>query len=91
MAVKTKDNSFTRLPDEEVEQIEKQVAKNANFKEKSLSRAGRKKKSEEDRASEPRPAYFTLEQNAMLDAYIDKTGVPFSTLVKQLLAEKGIL
>lgn len=91
MAVKKNNNDFTRLPDEAAEQVEKKVAKQANFQEKSLSKAGRKKKSEEDKANNPRPVYFTQEQDEALEAYMTKTGVPFSTLVKQLLAEKNIL
>lgn len=52
-------------------------------------KGGRKKK--EARASELMASYLTAEQKERVQSYCNKIGIPFSTLVRQMLAEKGIL
>jgi hypothetical protein len=56
---------------------------------KTRRAGGRKKK--EAKASELMASYLTTEQKEKVQAYCNKIGLPFSTLVRQLLAEKGIL
>ena len=56
---------------------------------KNQRKGGRKKK--EAKASELMASYLTAEQKEKVQSYCDKIGIPFSTLVRQMLAEKGIL
>lgn len=56
---------------------------------KTRQAGGRKKK--ETKASELMASYLTTEQKKKVQAYCNKIGILFSTLVRQLLAEKGIL
>lgn len=90
MAVKKQ--SFINMDDMDGQQsqIEKNIIKNAPLSEKKKSTAGRKKKSQEDKADEMMAVYLTAEQKVIVQRYTEKTSVPFSTLIKQLLKEKGI-
>lgn len=72
-------------------ELTKKIMNDATLTDKKKSNAGRKKKSENDKATEMMAVYFTVEQKEVIQAYCDKISIPFSTLVKQLLSEKGIL
>jgi hypothetical protein len=92
MAVVKKSEGYTTLPDEMAKKLDKEVSKKASFQEASLrGKAGRKKKPAEEKSNIAKPVYFTEEQEPVITAYCNKTGIPFSSLVKQLLAEKGII
>ena len=56
---------------------------------KTHRKGGRKKK--EARATELMAAYLTTEQKEKVQTYCDKIGIPFSTMIRQMLAEKGVL
>jgi len=56
---------------------------------KTQRKGGRKKK--EAKATQLMASYLTTEQKEKVQAYCDKIGLPFSTLVRQMLSEKGIL
>jgi len=83
-------NQFVNM-DDVGEESTKKIMKDAALTEKKKSNAGRKKKSEGDRATEMMAVYFTPEQKDIVQAYCDKISIPFSTLTKQFLSEKGIL
>ncbi len=90
--MRVKKPSFVNMDDVDGQQsqVEKNVIKGAVLNEKKKSNAGRKKKSLEDKADEMMAVYFTAEQKEIVQTYTEKTSIPFSTLVKQLLTEKGI-
>lgn len=72
-------------------EAEKKVLKGAALTEKKKSNAGRKKKSQEEKAEEMMAVYFTDSQKTKVQEYCDSIPIPFSTLVKQMLFEKGVL
>jgi len=93
-----KDEGFTSFSDikihendEEFARKEKAFIKGAGLITKSniKSKAGRKKK--EVKAEVSKVVYFTDDQSKSIDTYCNNMTIPFSTLVKQLLNEKGIL
>lgn len=85
-----KNNRFTEIHDLDDEAV-KEVMKGAALKDKVKSKAGRKPKLQEEKATEVMVVYLTEEQKTSLQAYCDKISIPFSTLVKQLLTEKELL
>ena len=98
MNVAKKDEGFTSFADikmnissEELAIKEKDFLKGADMitKSKIKSKSGRKKK--EIKAEVSKVVYFTDEQSKTVDTYCNGATIPFSTLVKQLLHEKGIL
>lgn len=72
------------------DEVTKKVMKDATLTDKRKSNAGRKKKLQEDKAVEMMAVYFTEDQKEIVQKYCDNN-IPFSTLIKQLLSEKGIL
>lgn len=55
------------------------------------SKAGRKKKIQSEKAKETMVVYLTGEQKESILKYCEKTNIPFSNLVKQMLVSKSIL
>lgn len=66
-----------------------QAVKGAALSERGKSKAGRKKKSDEEKASELLAVYVTVEQKKKLDE--NAKGVNISSLIKALLIEKGLI
>ncbi|MBP1616138.1 MAG: hypothetical protein H6Q13_3586 [Bacteroidetes bacterium] len=89
MAVK-KQSSFINM-DEVDDQTIKNITKGAALTDKKPSKAGRKKKAEADKAGEMMAVYFTTEQKETVQGYCEKIGIPFSNLVKQMLAQNNII
>jgi hypothetical protein len=74
---------------EETQSVNNLLNNTSPVHSKTRRAGGRKKK--EAKASELMASYLTTEQKEKVQAYCNKTGLPFSTLVRQLLVEKGIL
>lgn len=89
MVVKAK-KGFINMDDVDDVQIKK-VMGDAPLIDKVKSKAGRKKKSEEDKATKTMVVYFTEEQKETVENYCNGKDIPFSVLVRQLLNERGIL
>ena len=69
---------------------EKTFSQGASLTERgNISKGGRPRVEEEDKANKPLTVYFTDAEREIVKAYCSR--VSFSGLVKQLLAEKGIL
>jgi hypothetical protein len=81
---------FTNVNDIEEQQV-KTIIKGATLADKKKNNAGRKKKAHGEKAVETMVVYFTAEQKEVVQGYCDKINIPFSTLVKQMLSEKGLI
>lgn len=86
-----KKQGFVNMDDIDKKQIEKNIMKNVALTEKKKSNAGRKKKSQDEKLDAMMAVYFTSEQKETVQNYCDKVNVAFSSLIKQILVEKGIL
>jgi predicted transcriptional regulator len=84
-----KNNKFTKINDLDDEAV-KEVMKGAALKDKVKSKAGRKPKIQEEKATETMVVYLTDEQKKKVQEYCD-ANMPFSVLVRQILSDKGIL
>ncbi len=65
------------------------LTERGNTERGNVSKGGRPRVEEEDKANKPLTVYFTDAEREIVKAYCSR--VSFSGLVKQLLAEKGIL
>ena len=66
-----------------------QAVKGAALNERVKSKAGRKKKSDEEKSNEYIPVYLTTEQKRKLTQ--NAQGLSISMLIKSILIEKGML
>ena len=76
----------------EDEKKEKSFAQEAQLSERgnvAKGQGGRPRVEEEDKANKPMTVYFTESERETVKSYCSRTS--FSSLVKQLLADKGIL
>lgn len=69
----------------------KDIMKGSALVDRTKSNAGRKPKPEEDKATESMVVYLTAERKGIIQKYCNDNCIPFSTLVNQLLSEKGLV
>jgi hypothetical protein len=87
--VNNKQKEIHNINDLEEKNVNKFLTNSYLDDSKNQRLGGRKKK--EKKTKELMATYLTTEQKEKALIYCEKKGLPFSTMVRQLLIEKGIL